>query len=120
MDQKLKDILSSLTPGVDQETLLHYLQGKLTAEEQHEVEKSLASGEFESEAMEGLQQFSNTTKLTLLVDQLNRDLRKRTDRKRRMREKLRLKPDPWLLVAVILVLLLAVISYVIIHRATQH
>jgi hypothetical protein len=41
MKENLKDILTHLNPEVDQETLLKYLQGKLSTEEQHEVEKSL-------------------------------------------------------------------------------
>ncbi len=41
MQENLKDILSNLSTEVDQETLLLYLQGKLSAEQQHEVEKKM-------------------------------------------------------------------------------
>ena len=46
MDEKFKDILSNLSTEVDQETLLLYLQGKLSEEKKHEVEKTLAANEF--------------------------------------------------------------------------
>ena len=39
MSENLKDILSHLSPEIDQETLLLYLQDKLTAEKRHEIEK---------------------------------------------------------------------------------
>jgi hypothetical protein len=41
MQENLKDILTNLSTEVDQETLLLYLQGKLSAEQQHEVEKKM-------------------------------------------------------------------------------
>ena len=51
MQENLKDILSHLSTEVDQETLLLYLQGKLSAEQQHEVEKKIMENEFASDAL---------------------------------------------------------------------
>ncbi len=56
MPGNLKDILSHLSTEVDQETLLLYLQGKLTEEKKHEVEKKLLQNEFDDDALEGLQE----------------------------------------------------------------
>ena len=42
MQGKLKDILSGLSTEIDQETLLLYLQDKLSPEKKHEVEKKIA------------------------------------------------------------------------------
>ena len=39
MKENLKDILSHLAKDIDQETLLLYLQGKLSPEQQHEDRK---------------------------------------------------------------------------------
>jgi hypothetical protein len=119
MSDNLKDILSHLNPDIDQETLLLYLQGKLSAEQQHEVEKQMMDENFESDALEGLESFGDKRKLTELVSQLNHDLRKRTDKKKRLRQKLELKIDPWVIATVIIVLLLVVISYFILHRYLQ-
>jgi hypothetical protein len=116
MSEDLKDILSNLNPDIDQETLLRYLQGKLSSEEQHEVEKQLLDDDFNSDALEGLEQFQDKKDLNFLVEQLNRDLKKRTDKKKKFREKLRLELNPWVIAAVVIILLLAIISYVIIHR----
>ena len=77
MSENLKDILSNLNPDIDQETLLLYLQGKLSAEEQHRVEKQVLQNDFDSEAMEGLEKFKDQRKLRGLVEQLNLDLKKK-------------------------------------------
>jgi hypothetical protein len=116
MSENLKDILSNLNPDIDQETLLRYLQGKLSAEEQHELEKEIMEDDFNSDAFEGLQDFTDKRNLSLIVEQLNKDLKKKTEKKKRFREKLRIHIDPWLIVAVVLILLLAVISYFILHK----
>ena len=119
MSKELKDILSHLNPEVDQETLLQYLQGKLSAEQQHEVEKQLMDSDFETDALEGLQHFKDKKNISLLVDQLNADLKKRTEKKKRFKQKLKLELDSSLVLAVIIILLLVVISFVIIHKATK-
>jgi hypothetical protein len=75
MKDNLKDILSNLNPDIDQETLLLYLQGKLSAEKQHELEMQMLDNNFETDALEGLQTLSNAQNVSYLVEQLNRDLR---------------------------------------------
>jgi uncharacterized membrane protein YukC len=118
MQENLKDILSNLSTEVDQETLLLYLQGKLSAEQQHEVEKKMMDNEFASDAIEGLQNFKDQQRLQSLVDQLNKDLRKKSDKKKARLEKRKLTLDPWMIITIILILALIVISYFIIHRYT--
>jgi len=116
MKDNLKDILSNLNPDIDQETLLLYLQGKLSPEKQHELEKQMLESDFEADAMEGLQSMPNTQNVAFLVDQLNRDLRKRTAEKKSRREKLRLKSDPWIWISILIFILLIIVSYMIIHH----
>ena len=82
MSDNLKDILSNLNPEVDQETLLNYLQGKLSAEQQHEVEKKTMGDDFESDALEGLENVKDKRNLAALVEQMNRDLKKKTEKKK--------------------------------------
>lgn len=119
MSDKLKDILSHLNPDIDQETLLLYLQGKLTAEKQHELELQMLDSDFEADALEGLQNMQDKQKLTLIVDQLNYDLKKRTHKRKLRAERLKLKSDPSVWIAIVIFLLLIVVSYFIIHRLLQ-
>src|SRR5258708_4974573 len=116
MPENLKDILSNLSTDIDQETLLLYLQDKLTAEKKHEVEKKLLENEFANDAAEGLQEFKNKEHLSTLVDHLNRDLKKKIEKKRSSRNKIHIKEQPWLYFAVVLIIVLIIISYFIIHR----
>src|SRR5204863_2510755 len=81
MSENLRDILSHLSPEIDQETLLLYLQDKLSVEKRHEVEKKLIENEFANDAAEGLQHFKNKDKLTLIVEQLNHNLRNKLQKK---------------------------------------
>ena len=117
MNENLKDILSNLNTEVDQETLLKYLQGKLTAEEQNSVEKSLVDDPFEADAVEGLQTVQDKQHLSSIVEQLNRDLKKKTSRKKKWLFKREAKVESWLLLTVVIILLLAVICYLI-YRQT--
>src|ERR671927_508643 len=103
MKENLKDILSNLHSEVDQETLLKYLEGKLSSDQQHEVEKNLLDDEFEADALEGLQNIKDKQKISALVEQLNLELKKKTARKERWRKKKDVKLDLWLLVAIVLI-----------------
>lgn len=119
MSDNLKDILSHLSTEIDQETLLLYLHGKLSEEKKHEVEKKLLDNEFANDAMEGLQEFKDKQQVAYMVDMLNRDLKKKTEKKRQRREKLNLKDQSWLYISILIIIILIIISYVIIHRALQ-
>jgi hypothetical protein len=120
MNDNLKDILSNLNPDIDQETLLLYLQGKLSAEKQHELEKQMLDNDFEADALEGLQNIESPQHISLIVDQLNRDLKKKTSKKKQLREKRVLKLDPAIFYGILILLLLIVVSYLIIHKLLQN
>jgi len=119
MKEDLKDILSNLNPEIDQETLLQYLQGKLSAQDQHHLEKQMMDDDFNADALEGLQKFKDKKNILALADQLNTDLKKRTEKKKRFREKLKLSFDSNLIIAIIIILLLMILSYLIIHKKMQ-
>ena len=119
MSENLKDILSNLNPEIDQTTLMLYLQGKLSAQQQHEVEKQILDNDFESDALEGLQNFKDKKNLTALVHQLNTDLKKNTEKKKKQKEKSEIKLEPWLLIAIIVILIIAIISFVVVQKAMK-
>lgn len=116
MSEDLKDILSGLSPDIDQETLLLYLQGKLSAQEQHEIEKKIMDNEFATDALEGLQNFKDKKNIAALVDQLNADLKRRTEKKKKLKSKMKINLDSNLILAIAIILLLIVLSYFIIHK----
>jgi anti-sigma factor RsiW len=116
MSKDLKDILGNLNKDIEQEKLLDYLNKNLSADEAHEVEKQMADDEFMNDAMEGLENFKNKKDLSLLVQQLNADLKKQTAKKKARKEKRRLKDQPWLYITIITLFLLIIIGYLVIKK----
>jgi hypothetical protein len=117
MKDDLKNILSHLSPDIDQETLLLYLQDKLSDQKKHEVEKKLVENEFADDALDGLQEIKDKQQISHMVEMLNRDLKKKVERKKKRREKLNLKDQSWLYVAIFfIIMMLIIISYLAIHR----
>ena len=116
MSENLKDILSHLSSEIDQETLLLYLQNKLSAEKKHEIEKKLLENEFANDAIEGLQEIKNKQQVAHIVEMLNRDLKNKLEKKKKRREKMRLKDQPWLYIVILIFILLIIISYIVIQR----
>ena len=116
MAASIKDILSHLNPDVDQETLLLYLQNKLSEEKKNELEKKLLENEFAGEAMEGLQEIRDKQQIAYMVEMLNRDLKNKLEKKKKRREKMRIKDQPWLYISILILILLIVISYIVIQR----
>ncbi|MBI5856689.1 MAG: hypothetical protein HZB42_03480 [Sphingobacteriales bacterium] len=116
MPENLKDILSHLSTEVDQEILLLYLRGKLSEKEKHELEKQLLQNDFDNDALEGLQEIKDKQQIQYMVEMLNRDLKKKTEKKRKLREKMKLKDQPWLYISILILLLLIILAYMVIRR----
>jgi hypothetical protein len=116
MSENYKDILSNLSTEIDQQTLLLYLQGKLSEDKKHEVEMHLVDNKFADEAMDGLQEFKDKEQLQYMVEMLNRDLKKKTQKKKKRREKMKIKDQPWLYVSLLILILLIVLSYIVLHK----
>lgn len=116
MDDKLLNILSNSNKDIDNQKLMDYLSGKLSAEEKHEIEKQMADSDFVNDAVEGLEEINNKRDLSLYVQQLNADLHKQLDKKKKRKLKRALKDQPWLYLAIVLLLLLIVICFIAIKR----
>ena len=116
MPDNLKDILSNLSKDVDQETLLQYLQGQLSDEKKHELEKQIIDNEFAGDALEGLEQIKDKEQIRYMVEMLNRDLKKKLQRKKQQRDKLKIKNQPLLSIVILILILLLILFYFIIRR----
>ena len=113
MSDELKDILSNLNPGTEQDKLLQYINRKLTDEEKHALEKNMANDEFMNDAVEGLEQVNNPAEIQDIVNRLNSKLREqvRSDKQKRHQRKPGIQS--WLYISIVLIILLAVITGVI-------
>jgi hypothetical protein len=116
MSDNLKDILNNSNKDIDNQKLMDYLSQQLSKQDSHELEKMMADDAFTNDAVEGLEQFSNVKKIPLSVDELNRQLQKQIAKNKGRRQKRTIKEQPWVYFAIILLLLLAIISYVILKK----
>jgi len=116
MSKDLKDILANLNKDIEQEKLLDYLNKNLSAAEAHEVEKQMADDEFMSDAVEGLENFKNKKDVSLMVQQLNNELKKQTAKKKARKEKRKLKDQPWVYITIVTLLILIIVAYVVIKK----
>lgn len=117
MKDDLLKILSDNNKDIDHRQLMDYLEGKLSAGENHEVEKMMAENDLLNDAMEGLQGIQDKRDIQTYVEQLNRGLQKSLSKKRQRREKRKLKEGPWGYVAIIVIIMLCIAAYYVVKKA---
>ena len=113
MNNELKDILNNLNKDIEQEKLLEYLNNHMTPQEKHEFEKSLIDDEFADDAIEGLGQLKNKENLSAFVDQMNRNLNSELKRKKKKKQ---LQLSPTIYFSILLILFIAIVTWLIISR----
>lgn len=110
----LKDILNE-DDDLRDEDLLKYVQGDISKEDQHKVERQMADSDFVNDAMEGLQGVRNKRSIDQYVEELNRNLQKQVSTKKQRKQKRKLKDQPWIVITVVVVLTLCVLAYAVIR-----
>lgn len=116
MDYDLLKILSNSNKDIDNQKIMDYIAGKLSAEEKHEVEKWMAESHFMNDAMEGLEAVKNKARIADMVEQLNADLQKKLEKKRIKKKKRQLKDHPWIYYALLLVLFVILITWYVLEK----
>jgi hypothetical protein len=66
--------------------------------------------------VEGLENFKDKKDVSLMVQQLNSELKKQTAKKKARKEKRKLKDQPWLYISLVTLLLLVIIAYMVIKK----
>lgn len=97
-----------------EDMLQAYFDGKLSAEQQHEVEMWLSETGMEADALEGLQTIP-ANESREITNKLNRELQQQLRKKPRRRSKA-IKDNYWAWVAIIIILLLCILGYYILHQ----
>lgn len=114
-----KDILKKEDGKLPEDKLMAYFEGKLSPEEQHEVEHWLAEEGMEADALEGLQAIPvNEAKAASLS--INHQLSKELSKKKRKRKTSVIKTNSWAWVAVVIILLLAILAFTILRMIIRH
>ena len=115
MNDDLLNILSNSNKDIDNQKLMNYLSGKLSAAEKHDFERSLIDSEMMNDAVEGLEKLKNKN-VSVLVEQLNSNLHKQLEKKKSKKLKRQIKDLPWLYLSIILILLIILISFLVIKK----
>ncbi len=113
----MADVTNILTHDdeLNDDHLMKYLDGSLSDEERHALEKEMADNAFVNDAVEGLETFANKGNINEYVEQLNAQLQKNIAAKKKRKEKRKLKDNSWILIAVVLIILLCTIGYYVLH-----
>lgn len=114
---EVNDIFHNGKGKLNEEKLNAYLEGRLSVQEQHEVEQWLADEGMEADAIEGLKNIpvSETTSIT---QRINRNLQQELHKKSRRRSKA-IKDNNWAWVAVIIILLLCIVAYLVMQYSMK-
>ena len=112
---ELDDIFSNNKRKLSDEELLQYLDGTASEQETHDIEKTIADSAFESEAVEGLEQFKKREHLNDYVLNLNKNLQQQLAQKKKRKGKRIIKEMPLAVITVIIILILCVLGYIAIH-----
>lgn len=115
MNKDLLNILSNSNKEIDNQKLMDYIAGKLTAEEAHEIEKVLMETEFGEDASEGLSMMQDKNRINKLVYELNSNLKQQLEHKKKRKEKRIIKNQSLWLMIILIFLLLIVLCYLVIH-----
>jgi hypothetical protein len=115
MNKDLLNILAHSNKDIDNQLLMDYISGHLSDADQHTVEEWLQENEFAADALEGLKEFGNKERLNEYVAQLNKELRFYLKQKKQKREKRRWKDNPWIALALILILGFIILAYIVLR-----
>ena len=116
MSDGLKDILANLNKDIEQEKLLEYLNEHLPDAEKHALEKQMSDDDFINDAVEGLQAVKNKEQISEVINQLNADLKKQTDKKKQRKLKRKLPNQSWVYYTIMLLLLLMIVGYIVVKK----
>lgn len=116
MSNDLFNILSNSNKDIDNQKLMDYLAGKLSRQEAHEIEKQMAENEMMNDAVEGLKSMKNQQNIQAYVEQLNKDLQKQLHQKKTRRDKRKLRDEPYIIIAIVLILVLMVAAWFVIQQ----
>jgi anti-sigma factor RsiW len=102
--------------ALSEEQLLAYLEGRMSDAERRSVEEALSNEGMESDALEGLHALSSEETQSL-KHRLNADLQHALHKKRHTRRGI--TSQRWTMIAILVILMLALLSYAVIYLAKR-
>jgi hypothetical protein len=113
MNDKWNDIINDPSDHINEQMLMDYLEGKLSAEEKHRVEMMMADSGFIDDALEGLSGMKDKQKIAMILHELNTHLHSNTSKKRKKYNLLIPDQQTLTIASIITILILVVMAFVI-------
>lgn len=117
----MSDLNNIFNQGAEpnEEALKRYLDNTASEEERFAIENHMADEAFMNDAVEGLQSFKSGHQMQDYVNQINKELHKQTNKKKKRRLKRHMEDQNWTLISVILIIILCILGYFVIHLTEQ-
>lgn len=117
----MSDLNNILNQGAEpnEEALKRYLDGTASEEERFAIENYMADEAFMNDAVEGLQSFKSPHQMQDYINQINKELHRQTNKKKKRRLKRHIEDQNWTLISVILIIILCILGYFVIHLTEQ-
>ncbi len=116
MKEDLLKILSTGNKDIDNQKLMDYLSGTLSAKDRHSLEEAMMDSEMMNDAVEGLEELQNKKDVAGLVEQLNNNLKKQLQKAKSKKTRRTIKELPWLYYTIILIILIILIGFIVIRK----
>ncbi len=121
MSPELLNILATKELPVSNAQLVDYLAGKLSEEQNHEIESELlAGGSFEAEGLEGLLQLENKSTVAGLHHSIIQNLHDTIHPRKRSTIQRTLLPFSWIMLLVVGLLVVALAGWFLIWMLNNH
>lgn len=115
MSNELNNILNNPEGKDNKEKLWDYLQHNLDSTSLHLFEQQMASDSFLDDAVEGLELVKNKRNIPQITNNLNKELKQKLHSGKKKRKRIFFN-QPWIYIAVIIILLLTLAAYFVINR----
>ena len=104
---------------IDEDRLLAYLEGKMPPAEQHALEEILEADPFLNDAVEGLAEVKNKEEIRAIAAQINIQLKRQIQNRRKERRSRPKLTDHWGWVFVLVLLLLILVCWLVMHATLK-
>ena len=116
MSNELFDILTNSNKDIDNQKLMDYISGKLSEQDKKELEEQISENRFMKDAVDGLKELKDKRKLSVYLEQLNRELKTRLNQPKLRRNKHHLAEFPWIYLTIALILVLAIVGFLLVRQ----
>ena len=115
MADDLEKILESHGDDFSNEELEKYLRGELPADDSRRLEMAMMDSGLLSDAVEGLQDFNDASKLPAIKRELESSLQQYLAKRKEKKHRRKIRDLSWVMIFIVVILLLILISFAVVY-----